>query len=155
MCGRTRVHGCAVTKSDDWTRQFLEGQRVARLATVDGDGRPHVVPIVYALRGQQLFTPIDEKPKRVGPYELQRARNIEANPHVAVIVDRYSQDWRKLAWVQLRGRAAIVDSGSAHAAGVSLLEARYSQYATMPLARRPIIVVDVEHISSWRAAGAG
>jgi PPOX class probable F420-dependent enzyme len=128
---------------------------VARLATVDEHGRPHVVPIVYAFVGQRLFTPIDAKPKRAGPHQLKRVRNIQANPYVAVIVDYYEEDWRKLAWVQLRGQAVLAESGQEYATGVALLEARYPQYATMPLARQPIIVVRVEHITGWQAMGAG
>lgn len=105
------------------------------------------MPIVYAFDGERLFTPIDAKPKRVGPRRLQRVRNIQANPHVAVIVDQYSDDWRKLAWVQVRGRALLVESGGEYATGIALLEARYPQYAEMPLAGRPLIVIQVEAIT--------
>lgn len=135
----------------DWVGPFLDGQRVARLATVDEGGRPHVVPIVYVFDGERLFTPLDAKPKRVGPRQLKRVRNIQANPHVAVIIDEYDEDWRKLAWVQLRGQATLVESGPDYVVGIALLEARYSQYAEMPLAGRPLIVVKVEHIASWRS----
>ena len=136
----------------NWERSFIEQRRVARLATVDRQDRPHLVPIVYAFDGQRLFTPIDAKPKRVGPHRLQRVRNIQANPHVAVIVDEYREDWRKLAWVQIRGLAAFVESGAQQATGVALLEAKYPQYRTMPLAERPIIVISLNHIASWREA---
>ena len=136
----------------NWESTFIEQQRVARLATVDERGQPHVVPIVYAFAGQRLFTPIDAKPKQVGPHRLKRVRNIRANPRVAVIIDEYSEDWQKLAWVQLRGRAVLVETGSDHSTGVALLEARYPQYATMSLAGRPLIVVRVDYVTSWRAA---
>lgn len=136
----------------DWERVFIAQQRVARLATVDKRGQPHVVPIVYAFDGARLFTPIDAKPKRVDPHRLQRVRNIQANPRAAVIIDQYHEDWHKLAWVQLRGRAVLVETGSAQATGVALLKARYSQYATMPLAGRPLIMVQVDHVTGWRAA---
>jgi PPOX class probable F420-dependent enzyme len=139
----------------DWIRPFVDDQRVARLATVDERGRPHVVPIVYAFDGERLFTPLDAKPKRVGPQHLKRVRNIRANPHVAVIIDEYSEDWRKLAWVQLRGLATLVESGPDYATGIALLEARYSQYAKMPLAGQPLIAIKVDHITSWRAADFG
>lgn len=111
------------------------------------------MPIVYAFDGQRLFTPIDAKPKRVSPHRLQRVRNIQANPYVAVIIDQYSDDWRKLAWVQVRGRASLVESGDEYTTGIALLEARYPQYAEMPLAGRPLIVIQVETITSWRATG--
>ena len=135
----------------DWERTFIERHRVARLATVDGQGHPHSVPIIYAFDGQRLFTPIDAKPKRVGPHQLGRVRNIRTNPHIAVVVDEYSEDWRELAWVQIHGVATLVESGPEYEAGVALLEAKYPQYATMPLAGRPMIVVKVNRVSSWRA----
>ena len=135
----------------DWERQFIERQRVARLATVDEKGQPHVVPIVYAFDGERLFTPLDAKPKRVGPHQLRRVRNIQANPHVAVVIDEYSDDWRDLAWVQIRGLATLVPSGPEYQAGLALLEARYPQYAALPLAGRPIMVIQARHITSWQA----
>ncbi len=136
---------------EGWIEGFLEEQRVGRLATVDARYRPHVVPIVYAFDGERLYTPIDAKPKQVEPSRLQRVRNIRANPRVAVIVDHYSEDWTQLAWVMLRGTATLVDSGPHQEAGARLLEARYHQYAAMPLAGRPIIVVEVENVSGWQA----
>lgn len=138
-----------------WVQSFLEERRVGRLATVDREDRPHVIPIVYAFDGERIFTPIDAKPKRVGASELQRVRNIRANPQVAIIVDEYSEDWRRLCWVLLRGRAILAESGPEQERGVALLEAKYAQYAEMPLAGRPIIVVTVEKISQWRASDGG
>lgn len=134
-----------------WERSFIEQQRVARLATVDKRGQPHVVPIVYAFDGERLFTPIDAKPKRVGPHQLQRVRNIQTNPRVAVIIDEYNEDWRQLAWVHLHGRTELVEKGPEQATAVTLLEAKYPQYATMPLAGRPIIIMRVDHVTSWQA----
>ncbi|MCI0396644.1 MAG: TIGR03668 family PPOX class F420-dependent oxidoreductase [Chloroflexi bacterium] len=124
---------------------------MARLATVDEHGRPHIIPIVYAFDGARLFTPIDNKPKRASPHQLKRVRNIQTNPHVAVIIDHYDEDWRKLAWVQLRGQATLIESGPDYVTGIALLEARYPQYATMSLAGRPLIVIKVDHTTSWRA----
>ena len=141
-------------KMEKWTRVFLEKQRVARLATVDRQNRPHIVPIVYAFDGERLYTPIDNKPKRVNAHQLRRVRNIQANPQVMVLVDRYSANWRRLVWVQLRGAAKLVESGPDTMAGISFLEAKYPQYAELPLTGRPIIVVRVENVVSWRAAGA-
>jgi PPOX class probable F420-dependent enzyme len=135
----------------DWEHTFIANHWVARLATVDSQGRPHVVPIVYAFDGRRLYTPIDEKPKRVGVYRLQRVRNIQTNPHVAVIIDDYGEDWGRLAWVQIRGTATIVEAGPEHAAGVWLLHDKYPQYQAMPLEGRPIIVITPDRITSWRA----
>jgi PPOX class probable F420-dependent enzyme len=135
----------------DWERDFLTRHRVAHLATMDGQGQPHVVPIVYAFDGEHLFTPIDEKPKRVGAYQLKRVRNIQANDRVAVIIDDYEEDWRRLAWVQIRGRALILTQGESYVTGIELLSRKYLQYQDMPLTGRPLIVISLERVVSWRA----
>ena len=114
--------------------------RVARLATVGRDGRPHVVPICFVLDGETLYTAVDEKPKRTR--RLKRLENIEANPHVEVLIDHYEDDWSKLWWVRLRGTARIVEDPRA----VDLLVAKYPQYAE----RRPegpVIAIDIEERS--------
>ncbi|MBI4265669.1 MAG: TIGR03668 family PPOX class F420-dependent oxidoreductase [Acidobacteria bacterium] len=123
--------------------------RVARLATADATGQPHVVPVVFAADVQRLYTPIDAKPKRVDPRQLRRVRNLLANPQVAVVVDEYDEDWSRLAWVLVTGRADIVERGEAHAIGVRLLEEKYPQYGAMPLDQRPVIVVTPARVTSW------
>jgi len=138
----------------DWEYTFISEQRVARLATVDANGQPAVVPIVYAFDGAVLFTPLDAKPKSVAADQLQRVRNINANPRVAVIIDSYSEDWRQLAWVHVRGQARIIISGNDYTAGIALLSAKYPQYELMPLAGRPLIVIEPTSIRSWRASDA-
>ncbi len=134
-----------------WERAFIIRQRVARLATVDARGQPHVVPIVYAFDGNHLYSPLDAKPKRVDVHQLQRVRNIQANSQVAVVIDEYVEDWAQLAWVQIRGTARLVEDGAAHSTGVALLTAKYPQYETMPLDDRPLIVITPSDITSWRA----
>lgn len=134
-----------------WEGAFIAQRRVARLATVDVEGQPHVVPIVYAYDGERLYTPLDAKPKRVGARQLQRVRNIQANPRVAVVIDDYAEDWGQLAWVQVRGRAIVVEDGKQHAKGVKLLTEKYPQYESMPLDDRPVIVVTVASMARWRA----
>ena len=119
--------------------------RVARLATVGRDGRPHVVPICFVLDGETLYTAVDEKPKRTR--QLKRLENIEANPHVEVLIDHYEDDWSRLWWVRLRGTARIVEDPRA----VDLLVAKYPQYAE----RRPegpVIAIDVEERSEWTSS---
>ena len=119
--------------------------RVARLATVDRNGRPHVVPICFVLDGETLYTAVDEKPKRTR--RLKRLENIEANPQVEVLVDHYEDDWSKLWWVRLRGRARIVEDPRA----VDLLVAKYPQYAE----RRPegpVIAIDIEERIEWTSS---
>ena len=136
----------------DWERQFISEQRVARMATVDASSQPAVIPIVYAFDGAVFFTPLDAKPKRVAADQLQRVRNINANPSVAVIIDSYSEDWRRLAWVHVRGRARIITNGDEYTAGITLLGAKYPQYEHMPLAGRPLILIEPTGIRSWRAS---
>ena len=134
-----------------WLRPFIHQHRLAHLATVDRHHHPHVIPIVYAYDGEQLYTPLDAKPKRVGVYRLRRVQNIQANPRVAIIIDHYDEDWQKLAWVQLRGQARLVESGPDHQTGITLLEAKYPQYTTMPLKQRPLIAIHITHLNGWRA----
>ncbi len=89
----------------DYEHRFLDAARVARLATADASGAPHVVPVCFAVDNATLYVTVDEKPKRADR-PLKRLRNIAENPRVAVLVDRYDEDWRRLGWVMLRGTAA-------------------------------------------------
>ena len=136
-------------------RAFLLRMRVARMATVDPDRRPHVVPIVFAVDEDRLYTPIDAKPKKVPPERLKRVRNLLAHPPVAVVVDEYDEDWTRLAWVMVSGTGALVDRGPAHATAVRLLTAKYPQYQAMPLDDRPIIVISPAAVTSWGLQGKG
>ena len=122
-----------------------EDARVARLATVDPHGRPHVVPVCFVLDGGTLYTAVDEKPKRTR--KLQRLRNIEANPQVEVLIDHYEDDWSRLWWVRLRGTARIVDDRTA----VELLAAKYPQYARQPPSG-PVIAVTIEERTEWTSS---
>jgi PPOX class probable F420-dependent enzyme len=136
----------------EWERAFIVAHRVARLATVDAQGRPHVVPVVYAFDGARLYTPVDGKPKRIGARLLQRVRNLQANAHASLVIDDYAEDWRRLAWVQIHGLAAVADGGPAYTAGRTELRRKYPQYEALPIAL--IIVVTPTRVVSWRAAGA-
>jgi PPOX class probable F420-dependent enzyme len=131
---------------------FVSRIRVARLATASAEGEPHVVPIVFATDGNRVFTPLDEKPKRVALTKLKRVRNILANPKVSIIVDEYSEDWSRLAWVLLTGTAEIVYSGDLHSAGAGLLKARYPQYDQMSFEGRPLIVITIKRMTTWKGA---
>lgn len=137
-----------------WEETFLQTQRVAHLATLDREGNPHVVPIVFSISKDRLYTPIDEKPKSVGADQLQRVRNIRGDSRVAVIVDRYDEDWRRLAWVQLRGTAMLLKSGEDYERGIATLMKKYPQYRSLPLHDRPVIRVTVARQISWRAGEA-
>ncbi len=133
-----------------WERDFIAHGRVARMATVDAHGHPSVVPIVYAF-DERLYTPLDAKPKRVAAMQLRRVRNIRAHPHVAIVVDHYSENWRDLAWVLIRGTADIVADGPTYVTGIELLRQKYPQYATLPLDGALLIVVTPLTIRGWRA----
>jgi PPOX class probable F420-dependent enzyme len=130
---------------------LLEASRVGHLATVDELSRPHVVPVCYAWSEGALYTPVDEKPKRGDPGGLRRLRNIAANPAVCLTVDRYDEDWSRLAWLQVRGRAALVDDPAERARAFAALRARYRQYRGMALEARPLIRITPTRVVGWSA----
>ena len=131
------------------TSGMLDEQRVARLATVDGRGRPHVVPIVFVYADRIVYTPVDLKPKAVPAERLRRVRNILSNPHVQVLVDHYDEDWQRLGYVQLRGEAEIIEDGAEYRRAIRLLEGKYRQYEELPLDGRPVIKITVDRTVSW------
>ncbi len=134
--------------SDD-ERRFLALRRVAHLATADRAAAPHVVPVCFALSQRTLYITIDEKPKRGPGTRLKRLKNIAENPAVAVVVDRYDEDWARLGWVMLRGSAEILADGAEHDQAQSLLRSRYPQLAAMQIADLPVIAVRIERVTSW------
>ena len=132
---------------------FVHTQRVARLATADGDGHPHVVPVCYAFDGARFYTPLDEKPKRVAGRELRRVRNIEARHEASLLVDQYDDDWSRLGYVLVHGRAdVLMPEDAAHAHALVLLRERYHQYRTMALETLPVIVITPDRVVSWGPA---
>jgi PPOX class probable F420-dependent enzyme len=136
------------------TRRFLETHRLGHLATTGPDGAPHVIPVCYALDDEALYFVADEKPKRRPARELERLRNLRANPRVALVVDEWDEDWTRLAWVLVRGTASFVDDAAAHAAALIRLRDRYAQYRAMPLddpAVHPIVRIDPVRVRHWRA----
>jgi PPOX class probable F420-dependent enzyme len=133
----------------DAVRRFLASRRVAYLATADSGAVPHVVPICFVLAGAALYTSIDEKPKRGLPARLKRLHNIAENPQVAVMADRYDEDWTRLAWVMLRGRAEILTEGAEHDQAQTLLRARYSQYGPMRIETLPVIALRIARVTAW------
>jgi coenzyme F420-0:L-glutamate ligase / coenzyme F420-1:gamma-L-glutamate ligase len=133
-------------------RAFLSAERVGRLATVDGEGRPHAVPVCYAELGGRLYTPIDEKPKAGDPRSLRRVRNLLANPSVCLVVDRYDEDWTRLAWLQVRGTAALVEDAEEQARALAALRARYPQYRAMALEALPLIRITPTRLVGWAAS---
>lgn len=130
-------------------RWFFEAQPIAYLATADPQAVPHVVPVCFALGDKTLYVTIDEKPKRPGGPGLKRLRNIKENPRVAIVADHYDEDWAKLGWVMLHGRAEILLGGDEHAQAQTLLRARYRQLHAMNIAPHPVIAVRLERVTSW------
>jgi PPOX class probable F420-dependent enzyme len=130
-------------------RRFIDSRRVGHLATADAGGQPHVVPVCFALENDAVYITIDEKPKGGDPRRLKRLRNIAENPAVAFVADGYDEDWRRLGWVMLRGRAEILDKGPEHDRAQDLLRLRYSQYRTMQLDDLPVIAIRVARATSW------
>jgi len=132
-------------------RAFINSQRVARLATVDEGGRPHVVPICFALDDDRLYSVLDAKPKRVAVRELRRVRNLVANAAAQVVVDRWDEDWSKLAYVQLRGSARVIESGEEQSRAIALLRERYPQYREMAIDDAPVVAMRIERVVTWGA----
>ena len=128
---------------------FVRAQRVARMATADAHGLPFVVPVCFVYLNGRLYTAVDEKPK--SGKRLKRLRNIEANPQVAFVFDRYDDDWERLAWVLVQGHASLVTDKREKAQALAALRSKYEQYDSMALERLPLIRVDPEHAANWGA----
>jgi PPOX class probable F420-dependent enzyme len=145
------LHGSTILPQVDATaaRQRFAEATVARLATVGADGRPHLAPITFALEDDTIYFAVDAKPKRA--VELQRLKNIRANPAVCVLVDHYENDWTRLWWVRVDGTARIVEDRAEAERALDLLARRYVQYArTRPPG--PVVAITVDRISGWSGA---
>jgi PPOX class probable F420-dependent enzyme len=129
---------------------FVQDARVGHFATVDEHGRPHIVPVCFAYQNGFIYSVLDRKPKRVPVRQLRRVRNLLANPNVQLLIDRYDEDWSRLRYVQLRGRAELVYAGPEHAQVLTLLLAKYEQYAAMRLEDAPVIKITVDEAISWQ-----
>jgi PPOX class probable F420-dependent enzyme len=134
---------------------FIRDGRVGRLGTADPSGQPMVVPICYAFDGALLYSPVDGKPKTVAPAALRRIRNIQDNPKVSVVIDRYEEDWARLEWVMIQGDADVLTGGPEFARGAALLLAKYPQYRAMglPSDRGLMIRVRPGRVRHWRSRG--
>ena len=130
---------------DDARRRF-GAARVARLATADAAGRPHVVPVTFALAGDTVYSAVDAKPKR--GTALRRLANVRANPRVALLVDHYAEDWDTLWWVRADGAGRVLQPEDPEAVrAAELLAARYPRFAL----RGAVLAVDIDNWSGWRA----
>jgi len=130
-------------------RRRLAGSKVAHLATVSAAGRPHVVPIVFALEGDALYFAVDSKPKKTT--RLSRLKNIAANPAVSVLVDHYEDDWTKLWWVRADGTAHVVTDDIEAQHAIDLLARRYEQHAT-DRPGGPVVAIRIDRLTGWLAA---
>lgn len=136
----------------DSERAFVVGARTATLATIATDGHPRLVPICFVLIDDVVWFPLDEKPKTVDDMrELARVRDIERDDRVALLVDRWSEDWSDLAWVRIDGRANLL---AADPAVIAALRSKYPQYASHDLESRPMIAITIERTRTWTASSA-
>lgn len=137
---------------DQTTREFIREHRVGRFATSGADQQPLVVPICYVFDGENIYSPLDEKPKTVEGGALKRVRNIRANSRVALLIDDYSEDWSKLVYILIKGTAKIIsptEDASEHARVVELLREKYPQYRAMQIQERPIIKIEPASFKRW------
>ena len=134
----------------DEARRRFAAARVARLATVGPDGRPHLVPITFVVVGDIVYSAVDSKPKRTTA--LRRLANVRENPRVAVLVDQYDDDWSRLWWARADGLARVVDAADAEGrTAIDHLTRRYPRYRTQPPGG-PVLAIDVDRWSGWSAA---
>jgi PPOX class probable F420-dependent enzyme len=130
-------------------RERVQTARVARLATIDPDGRPHVVPVVFVVEGETLYSAVDAKPKH--SRTLRRIENARTRPDVTVLVDHYENDWSRLWWVRLRGRARVLDEGDEAERALALLAEKYEQYRREPPGP-PVLALDIVEWRGWAAS---
>lgn len=143
---------------DPEVEDYIQSHRVARLATVDPEARPTVVPLCYAFDSGRFYSAIDDKPKSVSWGRLKRLRNIEDNARVSLLIDDYSEDWTRLSYLLAQGQATLLEPNGRfaveHENAVALLCAKYPQYAAArtSIDRRPVIRISVERLKFWSAA---
>jgi PPOX class probable F420-dependent enzyme len=142
--GVSRVYGGPGMDEREMRRR-VDGARVARLATVGPDGRPHLVPCCFSLVGGVVYSAVDAKPKST--IALRRLANLRANPHASMLVDHYSDDWSTLWWVRIDGEGRVLDDGPERADAIAVLTHKYPIYAVEP---PPGAVVAID-VTAWRA----
>ncbi len=129
-------------------RRRVAAARVGRLATSEGDGPPHLVPVCFVLSGDTVYSAVDRKPKRTP--QLRRLANVRARPAATLLVDEYAEDWSRLWWVRLRGPARVLEDGQERLTALALLREKYPQYVEQP----PDGAVLALDVSEWRGLGA-
>ncbi len=134
-------------------RAFLHQARVGRLATASAEGEPHVIPVCFVFDGTCLYSAIDAKPKRVAVPRLRRLLNLRANPRASLVVDHYDEDWARLRYVLVIGRAEILEAGPDRERALTFLREKYPQYRDMAnFGQGPVIRITPERVVGWRAS---
>ncbi len=129
--------------------RILAATAVGHLATADADGRPHVVPFCFAYVGGCIYSALDGKPKGVALTRLRRVRNILANPQVSVVLDHYEEDWSRLWYLLIAGRAELIEDGAEYEGALAALREKYPQYRAMGLEGNPVIRIAPERVTGW------
>lgn len=128
---------------------LIQSRRVAHLATADAHGSPHLIPICFAIDGEVFYSVLDQKPKRTSPTRLKRVRNILSNPSVALVIDHYQEEWKRLWYVLVTGDAQLIHEGDEHRRAITALQEKYPQYRDMDINRNPVIRITVSRITYW------
>jgi|SRR5215469_5093328 len=141
---------------DTYFKTIIDRATVARLATVDSEYKPHVVPVVFVFDNDHYFIPIDEKTKRSRPENLKRVKNIQQNPNVALLIDEYNEDWRQLYFIMIQGKASLVGGKELEQNKRALLEkahkllsAKYLQYQEIGIGEYVIMIVP-QKVITWK-----
>ena len=132
-------------------QRFINNHVVARLATADAAGQPHVIPFCYAFDGEHVYFVVDQKPKRHTGKPLKRIRNMLENPQAAIVIDDYDDDWTRLAYVLITGTTALVDDEAEYARILARLRERYPQYRAMDLAfaNNAMVRISPTKVHAW------
>ena len=136
-----------------WARDLLERSPLGHLSYLDDHDRPRVLPVTFAVAGEQLWTAIDQKPKRKPADQIARVRYLRRRPEAALCVDHYEDDWSRLAWVQVMASAEILDLDTDDGAGTALdrLRAKYDHYREAP-PEGPFVGLSPDRVLCWRAS---
>lgn len=131
----------------------MQNARVARFATSDSSGAPHLIPICFVYDGTAFYSVLDQKPKRTSVTRLRRVRNILENPQVALVIDSYEEDWSRLWYILVTGSATLLGHGKEQSEAVAMLREKYSQYRDMDLEDAPVIKIAPDKVVSWVGSG--
>ena len=138
---------------DERETVLVQNARVARFATADSSGAPHLIPICFVYDGAAFYSVLDQKPKRTSVTRLRRVRNILENPKVALVVDSYEEDWSRLWYILVTGTATLLEPGKEQSEAVAMLREKYAQYRDMDLEYAPVIKIEPDKVVSWVGSG--